>query len=44
MPPRKKRKTDTDGMSVAEQLESGVKRGLIRVLDADTQSADLSEY
>ena len=44
MPPRKKRKSATDGMSPAEQLESGVERGLIMVLDADTQSAELSEY
>ena len=44
MPPRKKRKSVTDGMSVAEQLESGIERGLIRILDADTQSAELSEY
>ena len=44
MPPRKKRKSVTDGMSVAEQLESGIERGLIRILDADTHSAELSEY
>ena len=40
-----KRKSVTDRMSSdAEKLVSGVQRGLIKILDADTQSDELSKH